>query len=157
MIKDKNNKSKEILEKILDFLGIKAKIIKEYQNDICKVSLECKDAPLLIGYHGENLLALQYIVNLLIKSGPIKEEQYILLDVSNYRKEQEEKLKKLALGAASKVKKAKRFEVLRPMAGYERRLVHLALSDDPEVITESIGEGANRRVVVKLKKQERNK
>ncbi len=152
MTKDKSNKSKEVLKKILGLLNIKAKIVEEYQNDIYKISLECKDAPLLIGYHGENLLALQYIVNLLIKSRTA-EEKYIFLDVSGYRKEQEEKLEGIALSAASKVKKGGKFEVLRPMTGYERRLVHLALLNDPGVITESIGKEPNRRVVIKLKRK----
>lgn len=149
----RSQNSKEILEKLLKFIGVDAKISEKIDDSTCKLAVECKEAPLLIGYHGENLMALQHVVNLLWLKDSKEERRFVFIDVSGYRKDQEERIKKLALEVALKVKKVKRLEVLRPMTGYERRLVHITLADDKDVITESMGEEPSRRVVVKLKKE----
>jgi len=75
----------------------------------------------------------------------------ILIDVENYKQRRYEDLRTLALNVASQVKANKSSFRLEPMPAFERRIVHLTLADDPDVVTESIGEGESRKVVVSPK------
>lgn len=148
-IKDKDIVAiKEILEKILVFLGVKVNIIEKAEGNLINFNLSSKDSGILIGYRGDNLQALQYIVNLLAKN-KLGEEVYIVLDIANYKKDKDKRLEDFAKNIAQKVKKTQKSEILRPMNSYERRVVHLVLSEISGIITESIGEDPNRRIIVK--------
>jgi spoIIIJ-associated protein len=77
-----------------------------------------------------------------------------MIDVENYRQRRFDDLKTLALNVASQVKSRKTSIRLEPMSAFERRIIHLTLANDPDVTTESMGEGESRKVVVlpKLKR-----
>jgi spoIIIJ-associated protein len=101
----------------------------------------------LIGRRGETLSALQYITRLIIgreRAG----RRRILLDVNGYKVRREEKLRGLAQRLAQQAIDTDRTVVLEPMPAFERRIVHLALRDHPEVTTQSIGEGDRRKVTI---------
>lgn len=76
--------------------------------------------------------------------------EVFILDINNYRRERERLISELAKAAARKVLLNREQVELPAMNGYERRLVHLELASRPDVKTESIGEGSERRVVIKL-------
>jgi len=142
--------SKKIIEKILSLLKIKADIDFEESEQVLKIRLTNTEAPLLIGYQGENLKALQHILKLLVlKEFGGEIPKAIILDIEDYRQSEEEKLKEFVKSAALIVKKTGRPEVLSPMSSYKRRLIHMAVKDMPGVITESIGEGKERRIMIK--------
>jgi spoIIIJ-associated protein len=101
----------------------------------------------LIGRKGERLSALQHIVNLLLAKR-MGEWTRVLVDVEDYRGRRERQLRELAQRAARRVLETGRMLQLEPMPALERRWVHLALRDHPEVTTQSIGEEPNRRVVI---------
>ncbi len=104
----------------------------------------------LIGRHGQTLNALQYLVNLAIRR--VNEEPgRVIIDVAGYRKRREENLKRLALSAAERVKKRGRKEILNPMSPTERRIIHLTLQNNKEVMTYSEGEDPYRRVIISPK------
>ncbi len=107
---------------------------------------------LLIGRRGETLRSVQFLVNLLV-SRRVQKWPQIVVDVGNYRQRRQESLEGLARRMAERVHQTGRALMLEPMGAYERRIVHLALRDDPQVYTESSGEGENRKVVIFPAKQ----
>jgi spoIIIJ-associated protein len=101
----------------------------------------------LIGRKGERLSALQHLVNLML-SKEMGEWTRVLVDVEDYRGRRERQLRDLALRAADRVAETGRMLQLEPMPALERRWIHLALRDHPDVATQSVGEEPDRRVVV---------
>ena len=101
----------------------------------------------LVGRHREALNALQYITRLIIGREKMGRKR-IVLDVNGYKVRREEKLRGLAQRLAQQAIDTDRTIVLEPMSPFERRIIHLALRDHPEVTTESIGEGDRRKVTV---------
>ncbi|MDZ7727875.1 MAG: RNA-binding cell elongation regulator Jag/EloR [Dehalococcoidia bacterium] len=101
----------------------------------------------LIGRRGETLAAMQYLVNLILaKRYP--QSAGVTIDIEHYRHRREEQLTSLAQRMADRVKQHGTSITLEPMPAAERRLVHLALADDEEIVTNSSGEGENRKVVI---------
>jgi len=104
----------------------------------------------LIGRKGERLSALQHLVNLML-SRRMGAWTRVLVDVEDYRGRRERQLRDIALRAAARVQETGKMLQLEPMPALERRWIHLALRDHPEVATQSIGEEPNRRIVVLLR------
>ncbi|MFN8497239.1 MAG: RNA-binding cell elongation regulator Jag/EloR [Anaerolineae bacterium] len=102
----------------------------------------------LIGKRGEVLDSLQYLTRLIVqhKSGHWVS---IIVDVDGYRERRAETLRATARQMADRVKRDGRSISLDPMPPYERRIVHLALRNDPDVMTVSVGEGDNRKVTIR--------
>lgn len=113
-------------------------------------NIEGDDLGILIGRRGQTLAALQYVLRLIVGH---KTETWvpIIVDAEGYKERRHEALKALALRMADHVKTRGSPFTLEPMPPYERRIVHLALADNPAVYTESIGEGESRKVVIRPK------
>ncbi len=109
------------------------------------------DLGILIGRRGETLGSLQYVVNL-IAGRKLGAKSIFAVDVEGYRRRREDSLRKLALRMAARVKESGRSVTLEPMPANERRIVHLALAQDPKVMTASLGEGESRKVSITLKR-----
>ena len=107
--------------------------------------LEGEDLGLLIGRHGAHVAALQYVVNVIV-SRALDGNNPITVDVDGYRRRRETALVEMAQRAASEVRDRGEAVTLGVMPAAERRIIHLQLQDDPELKTESFGEGASRRV-----------
>jgi spoIIIJ-associated protein len=101
----------------------------------------------LIGRKGERLSALQHLVNLML-SKEMGAWTRVLVDVEDYRGRRERQLRELATKAAARVVETGKMLQLEPMPALERRWIHLTLRDHPAVVTQSIGEEPNRRVVL---------
>ena len=145
--------AKSFLREILDSMDIKAEINVEDTENGLKINMTGPDMGILIGYRGETLDALQYLISLVInKSKTSTEYKRVILDTENYRQKREETLIKLANRIAIKARNQKRNVVLEPMNPYERRIIHSALQDNPYVTTRSEGEEPYRKVVVELKR-----
>lgn len=150
--KDPEDTLKKFLKEILTKLGLKAKVktIKEEGN--IKVSIEGENLGELIGPKGKTLSSLEFILRIFAAKNQISE--IVILDIDHYRERKEKYLSELAKRVAQKVKKEKREYKLKPMGARERRIIHIALQNDPEVITYSIGEEPERRVVIAPRKNE---
>ena len=144
--------ARTFLREVLDAMGIKAEIRIKEDNDIININLTGPNMGIIIGYRGETLDALQYLISLVINKGHDIEYKRVILDTENYRTKRQETLKRLAEKTAYKVKKNGKSFKLEPMNPYERRIIHSALQDNPFVKTHSEGEEPYRRVVVDLKK-----
>ena len=143
-------KIKKVVDELLGYLEVKAKIEIASEEDIYQVQLETDDPGILIGYHGETLRALQRIVAMIIYR-QTEEWSRIAINVGDYRQRRQEILEKMALVAAQKARFSKKAQSLSPMPSSERRLVHLALAEESDVETVSEGEGRNRYVIVRPK------
>ncbi|MDE2966976.1 MAG: Jag N-terminal domain-containing protein [Chloroflexota bacterium] len=104
-----------------------------------------EDLGLLIGRHGAHVAALQYVVNVIV-SRALDGNNPVTIDVDGYRRRRETALEEMAQRAASEVRDRGEPVTLGVMPAAERRIIHLQLQDDPEVKTESFGEGSSRRV-----------
>jgi len=110
------------------------------------------DLGILIGRRGSTLAALQYMVNHMV-SRHLKSKALVSVDVERYKRRREEALIGLAQRLAETVKTSGRTITLEPMPPNERRIVHLALAGDPQVVTASLGEGETRKVAISLKRR----
>ncbi len=141
----------EIASKLLELMGLKnSKIELKKEEEMIKVNINPPDPGLLIGSQGENLSCLQLILSLMVYK-KLGFWQPLLINVGDWLEKRQESLKKMALNAAQKVKFSGQEVMMSGLNSAERRLVHLALADSTDVITESIGEGRERRLVVKPK------
>ncbi|MDB4897303.1 MAG: jag [Firmicutes bacterium] len=139
------------LREVCDAMGVEVTISMQEQNEYLHVDVAGAEAGILIGHHGQTLDAMQYLVNL-VASKVGDDGQRVLLDVEDYRKRREETLTRLATRLAERVKRNGESMVLEPMSAHERRVIHLALQENPDVVTTSEGEEPFRRVVIQLKR-----
>ena len=106
------------------------------------------EANMLIGEHGANLLAIEHLAKKILKK-KLPEEVKFTLDINDYRIKKLEDLKQDIKPAAKEVRAKGKEVPLYPMSSFERRIVHLLLAEYPDITTESIGSGPERRVVIK--------
>ena len=111
------------------------------------IDIEGEDSGLLIGRRGETLRAYQFIVNIIVNSNRDQSVR-VTLDVEQYRNRRQSSLKEMARRTAERVVASGRSGPLEPMTPADRRIVHMALSDNPRVTTESNGRGSGRGVVI---------
>ncbi len=144
--------AKKFLKDVLNAMNVKAEInIKEENNEI-KINLIGPSMGVLIGYRGETLDSLQYLVSLVVNKNHDEAYKRVILDTANYRYNRQETLRKLAFKMGDKVRVNSKTLKLEPMNPYERRVIHSTLQNDAYVTTHSEGEEPYRRVVIELKK-----
>lgn len=107
-----------------------------------------EDSGLLIGRRGETLRALQFLVNLVVNNNLADERVRVILDIERYRERRHNSLSDMALRVADKVATSGRAISLEPMPAVERRVIHMALAENPRVSTESSGLGDSRKVTI---------
>ncbi|MEW6407421.1 MAG: R3H domain-containing nucleic acid-binding protein [Patescibacteria group bacterium] len=148
-IESLQNIIKILLEKMCVKGKIFTKIIESDNKESIYVNVKTSDADLLIGGGGANLSAFQHLTRVLFARTNKNETVPFILDINSYKTEKEEHLKNMALAFAHKAKTIKKEITMPPMQAYERRIVHLALSEDKEVKTESQGEEPDRKIIIK--------
>jgi spoIIIJ-associated protein len=139
---------KETLEKILSLLGFTATVEEHQMEDGSLLDVKTEDSGRLIGRQGQTLSDLQYITNRLLfqqdQSAP-----KVMVDVSGYRAQAREALVKKAMDAAEKVRRWGDAVELEPLSAFDRRIVHQALKDDPQIETQSVEvEGTDKKVIL---------
>lgn len=139
---------KETLEQLLGHLGFPATVEEHQLDDGLLLDVKADDAGRLIGRQGQTLGALQYLVNrLLIRQDP--QAPKVMVDVAGYRAEARDALVKKAKEAAEKVRRWGDIVELEPMSPFDRRIVHNAIKDDPDIETHSVEvEGTTKKVVI---------
>ena len=139
---------KQTLEKILDLLGFTATVEEHRMEESLLLDVKTDDSGRLIGRQGQTLSDLQYITNrLLFQQDPSAPK--IMVDVSGYRAQAREALVKKAKEAAEKVRRWGDVVELEPLSAFDRRIVHNALKDDPNVETHSVEvEGTSKKAIL---------
>ena len=139
--------AKKFLAGVFKGMGLEVAMEKMTNEERILLNLRGKGLGILIGKHGQTLNALQYLTNL--AAGRLYHHRYfVVLDVENYRARREQTLTALARRLADKAKRTGLPVELEPMEPGERRIIHLALQNDPVVVTDSEGEGSYRHVVI---------
>lgn len=144
---NKVERAKEIIEELLKRMGIDVGVSAKEIEDYISLEITTPDSALVIGRKGKTLETLQYLVNLIINQGE-KERIKVILDTEGYRERRRVKLMELARTLAQRAKEENTEVFLEPMNPYERRIIHTTLAEDPDVETESVGEGMERQVVI---------
>jgi spoIIIJ-associated protein len=111
------------------------------------LDLEGEDLGILIGRRGQTLVDFQYVVRL-IMAHKLRMLVPVTIDVQGYKKRRYESLTILARRLAAQVRTRGTPFTLEPMPPDERRVIHLALADEADIVTNSIGEGEDRKVVI---------
>ena len=142
------------LSQMLSAMGVEAEIETVYEDGVLNVELKGEDMGVLIGKRGQTLDSIQYLTSLVVNKGKAAYVR-VKIDTENYRERRKATLENLAKNMAFKVKKTGRPAYLEPMNPYERRIIHSALQNDPYVTTHSEGEEPARKVVITLRKREK--
>ena len=140
----------EHINHILQKMGVRADV---EERTIAEISIPylnvvTDDARLLIGARAQNLWALEYLLKR-IAARESSEAAGFFLDINGYRLHHLDELKTEAKSMAKRVRLYRTELALAPMPPFERRIVHMALAEYPDIITQSVGEGDTRRVVIK--------
>lgn len=122
--------------------------VYELDGDELAVEVHGGDAGRLIGKNGRTLAALEQITNAVVNRRADSHVR-VNIDVGGYKRRRDERLRQQASKAAERAERSGEPVEMDPMSAAERRVVHMALADHPDVVTESAGEGRDRRVVVK--------
>ncbi|MBC7326959.1 protein jag [bacterium] len=141
-------KAKEIIKEIMNGMGIRGEVAVREREELIEVEVAVQeDGAILIGRNGSTLLAIQTLLNAIINKGQEKQKK-VKLDINDYMRRREEKLRDLALRAAREVRLTRRPKVLESLNPAERKIIHNTLKDDPYVYTYSEGEEPNRKLII---------
>src|SRR5512145_2436913 len=147
------DRTESVVSKMLHLLNLQAQVSAHYGSTErdgrhnVHVDIRGNDLSVLIGRRSETLSAFQYIASLIVGK---EEQQFVQLtvDVEGYRDRREKQLVQMAMRMADQVTKSGRRQTLEPMPSAERRIIHIALRDHPDVKTESTGEEPYRKVMI---------
>ncbi|KKQ45183.1 MAG: Single-stranded nucleic acid binding R3H domain protein [Candidatus Moranbacteria bacterium GW2011_GWC2_37_8] len=151
MEKETKELIKKTIDELLEKMGFTGKVtVSESSEDdsiICNITTDV-DSHFLIGQHGINLQAIQHLARLMVRK-QIPEKIRFILDVNDYRQQKNQSVIEQAIQAAQEAVSSHCSVAMKPMSTYERRLAHLELSKDTRVSTESVGEGEDRKIMVR--------
>jgi len=138
------------------FMAIGVDVSIETYEEVNKLYVEIisDSAGLIIGKRGKTLEALQLLTNIIVNKNQ-ENWKKVVLDIENYRNKRETTLRELASKVAEKVKRTGKPQLLEPMNPFERRIIHMALQNDPDVYTKSEGNGTLKMVKICPKRRKR--
>ncbi len=144
--------AKELTIEILRRMGVEAEVEGHFEEETVVIEIRGDREGILIGKHGRTLDSLQVLISRMVNKrfqSPVK----VAVDVDFYRKRRGDALTKMALRMGEKVKRTGQAQTIGPFNARERRVIHMALREDPAVTTESLGEGRIKRVSILPKKR----
>lgn len=147
MHEDYINYATEKLQIILDQLGFVYSLSVNYIAGDPVLDINTEEKSLAIGHNGDNLRALEYILNNIVKH-KFNNTQFITIDICGYKKDNQEKLLVLANKMADQAISQNKEVQLRPMRPGDRRIIHMSLADRKDITTNSTGQGLSRRVTI---------
>lgn len=140
----------EFLENVFDMTGLQLQVAVKQGIAGEVLDIEGRDAELLQAQTGELLEALQHLVNQVFGRS-LTGGARLVCDVHGFRATREAELQAMAKHAANQVRQTGRAFTFEPMSANERRIIHLTLADSPDLFTESIGDGADRKLRIARK------
>ncbi len=145
--------AKDLTKGLLERMGVRGDVEGFLKEGDLYLEIRGDQGAILIGKHGRTLEALQMLVNRMVNKR-LKNAMRVILDVDEYRKRRADNVTKMALRLGEEAKRTGHPQVAGLLSAYDRRIIHLALKEDPFLRTESIGEGELKRVkVIPLKKE----
>jgi spoIIIJ-associated protein len=137
-----------LVEKLFALLEIEGTFALEESEDILDIMMETKDTGMVIGYHGEVLESLQLVLSLAIAK-KLGRFVRVSIEVDGYKKNRTDYLHNLAIQIKEKALVENKEQILSNLKSWERRIIHLFLQSDEQVVSESQGEGKERVLVVR--------
>lgn len=150
---DESARGKQFLEGLLEVLDNDSKVLVEEKEDEIFYEIKGEDAHKLIGYRGDCLNSIQYLISL-VNSKNNRHSKKVRLDIDNFKDKRKESLEALAGRMAKKVLKTRHSARLEPMTAYERRIIHTIIQTYPELTSYSTGEEPNRYLTITIKQSE---
>jgi spoIIIJ-associated protein len=138
----------EFLEGLLAKMGAEATVTRGVRNGDVKFKINGDKVNNIIGYHGETLEAVQYILNTIVRDKVPAYRKKVYIDAENYRRQRQDTVEQIAERVAKKVLTTKRSIKLEPMNSFERKAIHYALSNIEHIGTHSEGVEPNRYLVI---------
>ncbi len=142
-------RAREVIEKLFENIDsdIKLEFVLKEEHAL-SINVRAKDPQMLIGEKGQTLIDTERLIKIMVRK-QTGEISFVNLDINGYKKKKAEYLRELAIEAADEVCSTGVEKKFPPMPAHERRIIHLTLSDREDVVTESVEEGTEKRVVVK--------
>ncbi len=153
---DEDSRMKKTVKTVLKQIGydIKAEGFDEYHGrKRFNIVYNKENVNVLVGKNGKNIMALEFLVNIIIKNRYGMDAK-LMLDVNNYRKNKDIFLKDIALRAGEEVLKSGKNILLKPLNSYERKIVHTTLKKIKNIKTKSLGKGELKKILVKYSDEE---
>ena len=139
------------VQSVVTAMGLTLTASVEESPEGARINLEGEDGGVLIRRGGEGLQALQHVVATTYRR-ELGDDNRIVIDCNGYRKEKDAELRHMALFVAEKARSSGMPQEMGPLNPYERRIVHLAIAEDPTVTSESIGDAFMKTVIISTKK-----
>jgi len=139
--------AKKLMEELLERIGVKVEVEGILKEEDLHLEIKGDQEGILIGRHGRTLDSLQFLVNRMVNKH-LETPVRIVLDINDYRKRKTENLKKMAIRIGDKVKSKGHALTIGPFNAHDRRIIHIALREDPSVRTESLGEGKLKKITI---------
>jgi len=137
----------EFLTRLVGALGAQGRVEAREEDGQLWLEMWGEELGMLIGHHGRTLEALEYLVNLVLARS-CGGREHVVVDVEGYRRRRDDAVRRMARRVAERVRRTGRSAVLEPMSARERKLVHLALQDDADIVTKSEGQEPFRKIVI---------
>jgi len=132
---------------LLERIGVKAEVDVAFEEGDLHLEIKGDQEGILIGRHGRTLDSFQFLMNRMVNKR-LETPVRIVLDINDYRKRKTENLKKMAIRVGEKVKGKGHPLTIGPFDAHDRRLIHIALKEDPAIRTESLGEGKLKKMTI---------
>jgi spoIIIJ-associated protein len=139
--------AKQLMAELLERIGVKAEVEGVLNEEDLDLEIKGDQEGILIGRHGRTLDSLQFLINRMVNKR-LKRPVRIVLDINDYRKRKAENLRRMAIRVGEKAKERGRSLTIGPFNAHDRRLIHIALKEDPSVRTESLGEGKLKKITI---------
>lgn len=156
MAKDLNKTIEKKVTELFELIGLNSNVEVLYDSEENTASINIEggnETGLLIGHHGQTIGSLQSVISLMVKQ-EVGEWVRIIVNVGDYREKQEEHLVRLANETLERARQTGEPQPIYNLTPAQRRVVHMELSKNDDVVSESTGEGDERYLVVSLKKSE---
>lgn len=146
---------KTLIETLLEKMKVSGTVDATTTAENIQFTIRTPEGGLLIGENGKQLQALNHLVKKMAEQLAEEKEEGaaplpLLVDVNDYQTKRIEELRDLARMSAQRVRYFKKEIAMQPMSSFERRIVHLALASSPDIMTQSVGEGGGRHIVIKM-------
>src|SRR5512145_1632946 len=141
----------EFVQRVVAAMGLELVPNIEETNEGTRINLEGEDGGVLVRRGGEGLQALQHVVATAFRK-QLGDDNRIVIDCNGFRKDKDAELRQMARFMADKARSSSVPQEMGPLNPYERRIVHLAIAEDPTVTSESIGDAFMKTVIIAAKK-----
>jgi spoIIIJ-associated protein len=139
------------VQRIVDAMGVTVTVTVEERPEGTCLNLDGDDGGVLVRRGGEGLQALQHLVATAFRR-QLDDDRRIVIDCNGFRKDKDAELRQMAKFFAEKARTAGAPQEMGPLNPYERRIVHLAVAEDPTVTSESIGDAFMKTVIIAAKR-----